>query len=449
MSSYRPKILLILQLLSSISSLVRGQIFSETEDGTELSLGVPKTLSKACQATFNETVQCNAGLGSMAFKGAFPASDRLASICTEDCYKSLNAFRSRQNEACSKETFKLDGRNTPATYNVDQLLFTYDYVCLRDGRTKDFCASLIHMWSDKNGGPTPKQSCSECMLRTFQVELNSPFGYDEEFAEYYSSLTSSCQVTDYPFTSPNVYFVEETATATQTQETTNAAESTETHSEYRGDVDGCFMSFPVPASCYATSVKTVPGTWTFPSRASRPTQQTEWRELPLAPGTPSDCAAYAPYIDLPPKRGRKSVVNRCLVVANIFDENVTDFVSLNPSLSWNADDFTECELQKGYRYCIRKVRRMHTSTGSNGLPTPLPIQNDIVSDCTKFYYVKGGDHCDNIASEHKVYLSDFYKWNPAVKDDCSKLYSGFYVCVGVGHNGTSAKPSTETQPSEL
>lgn len=127
----------------------------------------------------------------MAFKGAFPASDRLASICTDDCYKSLNTFRSRQNEACSKETFKLDGRNTPATYNVDQLLFTYDYVCLRDGRTKDFCASLIHMWSDKVDGPTPKQSCSECMLQTFQVELNSPFGYDEEFADYYSSLTSS------------------------------------------------------------------------------------------------------------------------------------------------------------------------------------------------------------------------------------------------------------------
>lgn len=41
--------------------------------------------------------------------------------------------------------------------------------------------------------------------------------------------------------------------------------------------------------------------------------------IAAAPGTPSDRAAYAPYIDSPPKRGRKSVVNRCLVVANIFD----------------------------------------------------------------------------------------------------------------------------------
>lgn len=30
------------------------------------------------------------------------------------------------------------------------------------------------------------------MLKTFQAELNSPFGYDDEFASYYESLTSRC-----------------------------------------------------------------------------------------------------------------------------------------------------------------------------------------------------------------------------------------------------------------
>lgn len=73
----------------------------------------------------------------------------------------------------------------------------------------------------------------------------------------------------------------------------------------------------------------------------------------------------------------------------------------------------------------------------------------MVSDCTKFYYVKGGDSCDNIVSEHKADVSDVHNWNPAVKDDCSRLHPRFYVYVGVGHDGTSAKPSTETQPSEL
>jgi len=89
-----------------------------------------------------------------------------------------------------------------------------------------------------------------------------------------------------------------------------------------------------------------------------------------------------------------------------YAENVTDFVSLNPSLSYDDKEPTECELKKGYRYCIRKTPRsratslssrtttgsgtsvvasteasqsqasasMTTSTGSNGVPTPLPIQ---------------------------------------------------------------------------
>jgi len=81
--------------------------------------------------------------------------------------------------------------NAPATYNVDLLLFTYNYICLRDGKSKDFCTPLINKWSDEADGPTSKQYCSECMLRTFQAELNSPFGYDQEFADYYTSLTSS------------------------------------------------------------------------------------------------------------------------------------------------------------------------------------------------------------------------------------------------------------------
>lgn len=71
-----------------------------------------------------------------------------------------------------------------------------------------------------------------------------------------------------------------------------------------------------------------------------------------------------------------------------------------------------------------------------------------MSYCTKFYYLKDGDLCYNIALEHNMDLSDFYKWNPAVKNDCSRLTPRLYVCVGVDHDGTSAK-STETQPSEL
>jgi len=72
----------------------------------------------------------------------------------------------------------------------------------------------------------------------------------------------------------------------------------------------------------------------------------------------------------------------------------------------------------------------------------------MASDCIEFYLVKGGDGCYNIASGHKTDLSDFYKWNPAVKDDCSGLYPKNYVCVGIGRGATSTKQPAKTQSTE-
>jgi hypothetical protein len=33
--------------------------------------------------------------------------------------------------------------------------------------------------------------------------------------------------------------------------------------------------------------------------------------------------------------------------------------------------------------------------------------------------------------------SDFYKWNPAVKNDCSGLWPDYYYCVGVSGPATT------------
>ena len=63
--------------------------------------------------------------------------------------------------------------------------------------------------------------------------------------------------------------------------------------------------------------------------------------------------------------------------------------------------------------------------------TPTPTQSGMVSDCDKFYYVEPEDGCYNIATAEGIALSDFYAWNPAVKDDCSGLEAEYYVCVGI------------------
>ncbi|KAF5697167.1 peptidoglycan-binding lysin domain-containing protein [Fusarium mundagurra] len=55
----------------------------------------------------------------------------------------------------------------------------------------------------------------------------------------------------------------------------------------------------------------------------------------------------------------------------------------------------------------------------------------MVMGCKSFYKVKKGDGCWAIANVNKIKLDDFYKWNPAVNNDCSALQPDYNVCIGV------------------
>ena len=60
---------------------------------------------------------------------------------------------------------------------------------------------------------TAAQNCSDCMLGVMQIQLNSPFGYDDEFADDFKSATSSCSATGYVYTSPSAYVESSSKTA--------------------------------------------------------------------------------------------------------------------------------------------------------------------------------------------------------------------------------------------
>lgn len=45
--------------------------------------------------------------------------------------------------------------------------------------------------------------------------------------------------------------------------------------------------------------------------------------------------------------------------------------------------------------------------------------------------VEKGDGCPGISKEYSIAVTDFEKWNPAVKADCTMLEIGFNVCVGI------------------
>lgn len=72
---------------------------------------------------------------------------------------------------------------------------------------------------------TEAQNCSDCLLGAEQTQLNSPFGYDVDFASRFQSQTSSCTASGYAFTSPAPYILTSSATTTSAAAPTPSCQS--------------------------------------------------------------------------------------------------------------------------------------------------------------------------------------------------------------------------------
>ncbi|KAK2841523.1 hypothetical protein FQN49_006172, partial [Arthroderma sp. PD_2] len=52
--------------------------------------------------------------------------------------------------------------------------------------------------------------------------------------------------------------------------------------------------------------------------------------------------------------------------------------------------------------------------------------------CRDWHYVSAGDTCETVvASSSWVTMEEFLEWNPTVKSDCSGLFVGWWVCIGI------------------
>jgi hypothetical protein len=74
--------LLAVALLSSLTS---AQLFLSNDTGGDAqSIDVPSTLSQACAAPLQETLQCLPILGDIAMSGWFPSDEDLSHMCTDE-----------------------------------------------------------------------------------------------------------------------------------------------------------------------------------------------------------------------------------------------------------------------------------------------------------------------------------------------------------------------------
>lgn len=138
-----------------------------------------------------------------------------------------------------------------------------------------------------------------------------------------------------------------------------------------------------------------------------------------------------------------------------YDIAAADGISLDDFYAWNPAVGTDCDaLDVGYYVCVGvssttstttttaiSTIAASTTTVSTTLATttvttatssaPSPSQTGLDSSCDDYHLVVSGDGCYDIAAAAGISLDDFYDWNPAVGDDCSGLWTGYYVCIGV------------------
>ncbi|KAK7184907.1 LysM domain-containing protein [Paraphaeosphaeria sporulosa] len=116
---------------------------------------------------------------------------------------------------------------------------------------------------------------------------------------------------------------------------------------------------------------------------------------------------------------------------NCYNIAQAEGVALNDFYSWNPAVGSSCgTLQPDYYVCIAGPKTATpTPTPTKG-STPTPVQSGISKTCKKYYLVKSGDGCYNIAQAAGITLDNFYAWNPAVGNACGSLWPDYYVCIG-------------------
>ncbi|CZT24377.1 uncharacterized protein RCC_10102 [Ramularia collo-cygni] len=176
---------------------------------------------------------------------------------------------------------------------------------------------------------------------------------------------------------------------------------------------------------YCAQIKQPPSsddyTYTLPNPTSTATDS-EDAYSPVQTGISSNCDSYF-YV---------AKNETCQGIVDYYD----GLFSLEDFYSWNPAVQKDCsQLFAGYFVCVgltsSPTQLPATNTASPTATGPSPEQTGLTSDCDDFYLVQSGDTCQAISDKNGIKLQDFYTWNPAVESDCSHLYLGYYVCVGV------------------
>ncbi|KAF2000149.1 carbohydrate-binding module family 50 protein [Amniculicola lignicola CBS 123094] len=400
-----------LHLLAVISIGAHAQQF----EGILRSVSYPG-LSDSCLDALNTTVKgCPVLLSEASIDNPRLDSTQLAALCTASCRSALTSARSTIKAGCSapNDTIAFDSVVYPATFIIDRFSYTYDLSCRKDASSGRYCDELMFSWLAAGNATTKAANCSDCALGSMQTQLNSPFGFDAEFAQDFQALKSTCGSSGYSFTTPAAY-----AVGTNLP---NRAEDANTPS--------CSNPYVVNSgdSCDAIALA----------------RQVSTFSIIKAGGLKTDCSDLLPGVSLclpaPCTLYRVQYGDDCKSIISAHS-GVTGygFLSWNPNITplcTNLGDMVTnliCVSPPGgsTRDITITVTPPTTSTiESTAVPKPTNGKGDTTAPCASWYTVQDGDYCESISVRQNIALQDFYFLNPSIDKNCTNLWLDTAYCV--------------------
>ncbi|KAJ5024029.1 hypothetical protein J3E73DRAFT_259043 [Bipolaris maydis] len=356
--------------------------------------------SSDCTTAFSANVTCHNLIGQLYADPFFAASDDTAlnKLCQAKCLTSLTKLRDDVKSACVGAQYYDEYEDTywVPTYPDEFILYAYNMACLKRS-TGQFCNTYLKSL-------TAAAECDECIIKSLQIQVNSPFAVDPGMRDNYASLTKSCQATGYPTSIATSLLISSSLPTATCSGTTYIIQPTDT-----------FKSVPL-----AQSVST--------------------EQLLNSNGLPYNTTLF-------PKSGELCISNKCKTHV-LAEGDTCDSIAKKASISpvqfkaWNANVNQLCSnLGRfiGDTFCISNPYGDFSIPDQpivTAVPTPVPAPSDIApnvtSRCGQFYRVGAGDDCSTAVPGPRAYSiadSSSYFLNPFIDVSCSNLWLNASYCV--------------------
>ncbi|KAJ5209444.1 hypothetical protein N7449_003823 [Penicillium cf. viridicatum] len=341
----------------------------------------------------------------------------LALLCVDDCRAELESLRSTISTSCTgtEDAMTYQDVAYPATFMVDNLLNTYDVSCYKDASSGTYCDLILAEWRNETNTTDTAHDCDDCTLGPFKLQLESVIGYDDDWAEDFASLTSSCGATGYTWTSPSAYSLSTVA------RTTTAANATSTSTSA---TQTCVSTYTVQTNDTCNSIAASQNVSTYNLMTAN--------SLTILC---SNLPEVGEILCIPATCNTVSVLN-----SDSCDDYMDDWgVSMAKVLSWNPIIDDTCDnlyLFIDWVLCSGPTSDWSPATTSATTTAPatataMPTNGISTSNqnCASWYTVQSGDECATISVTAGITLDEFLFLNPEVDTNCTNLWVDYAYCV--------------------